>query len=211
MQNRSRAWISLAPVALIAAVGAGGLALLPAPAPAPAPATQAEALAPFKVDSVHSFVVFRIKHLGVANAYGMIHEPTGSFAIDPANPGASTIEVSVPSAKVSTGSNGRDAHIRRDDFFNAGEFPNITFKSSGFTPVSDGVFDVAGNLTFLGVTKPVTARLTVLGTGSSRGKDLMGVEATFTIKRSEFGNTTYIKEGSLSDDVHLIVALEGTR
>ncbi|MDX2130871.1 MAG: YceI family protein [Planctomycetota bacterium] len=207
MQTRSRAWISITSLALVAGAGIATMSAIPAATPAPAPA----AADTYTVDKVHSGVVFKIRHMGVANVYGMIHEPTGSFTIDPANPGASAIEVIVPSGKVDTGNAGRDAHIRKVDFFNAGEFPTITFKSTKFTPVSEGVYDVTGDLTFIGKTNPVTARLTVLGQGQGRGKQIMGVEATFSIKRTDFGNSTNVKDGGLSDEVWLTVALEGAK
>lgn len=206
MHHRSRAWITSSALVLAAAAGVGGLAALrPAPQPAasaPAPAAKGA----WSIDPVHSFVVFKIRHSGVANAYGMIHGPTGTLSLDAANPAASTLEVTLQSAKVSTGNEGRDKHIRNPDFFNATEFPTMTFKATGFKSAGENAYDVTGDLTFLGKTRPVTTRLTVIGTGQGRGGPIMGVEATFTIKRSDFGNTTMI--GPLGDEVAITVALE---
>lgn len=201
MHHRSRAWITTSALVLAAAAGAGGLAALRPTAPTTP--TSETAAGAWNVDPVHSFVVFKIRHSGASNAYGMIHNPTGSFTIDAAKPEASSLEVTLQAEKVSTGNDGRDKHIRSPDFFNAKEFPAITFKSKAFKSAGENTFDVTGDLTFLGQTKPVTARLAVVGTTET----VMGVEATFTIKRSDFGNTKSIGPGS--DEVHLTVALEG--
>ncbi|GJQ29544.1 MAG: polyisoprenoid-binding protein [Phycisphaerae bacterium] len=203
MSHRSRAWITVSSLVLAAGVGVGGLALLPAPAPAP---TTSAAAGAWTVDPVHSFVVFKIRHNGAGNAYGMIHNPAGTFTIDPAKPEASSIEVTLQAEKVSTGNDGRDKHIRNPDFFNAKEYPTMKFTSTAFKSAGENAFDVTGNLTFLGQTRPITARLVTLGTGQGRGGPVMGVEATFTIKRSDFGNKTMI--GPLGDEVAITVALE---
>ena len=71
---------------------------------------------------------------------------------------------------------------------------------------------MTGDLTMLGKTKPVTAHLTLVGRGKGMGGgEVMGVEATFTIKRSDWGMTKYVKEGALGDEVKLIAALETHR
>jgi polyisoprenoid-binding protein YceI len=163
----------------------------------------------WKVDPVHSFVVFRVRHNNVANAYGMFIGPTGSFTIDGAKPESSVIEVTVQAEKVSTGVDKRDDHLRSPDFLNAREFPTITFRSTSFKSAGENAYDVTGDLTFLGQTRPVTARLHVLGTGKGQRGEVMGAEATFTIRRSDFGNKFMV--GPLGDEVHLTVALEAQK
>jgi polyisoprenoid-binding protein YceI len=165
----------------------------------------------FKVDPVHSGVVFGIGHVGVSRFYGTFNAPTGTFLIDPANPSASSIEVVVETEKVNTGSSKRDDHLRSPDFFNAKEFPTMTFKSASFEKGAGKTMTVKGDLTMLGQTKAVTAAVEFLGEGETRQGYKAGFEATFTIKRSEFGMTKYLEGNALGDEVKLIVAIEGVR
>jgi len=204
---KTHGWITLSALSLVSVAGLGGLALVPAAAPAPAP-LEADAYA---VDSAHSFVVFKIKHQGVGNAYGMFVNPTGTFTIDPADHTKSTIEVSVKADGVNTGNAKRDQHLKSADFFSVKEFEEITFKSTAMKAAGDAM-EITGDLTLHGVTKPVTATATVIGTGTGRGgAPMMGVEATFTIKRTDFGMSTMVGEKGLADEVMLTVALEGAK
>jgi polyisoprenoid-binding protein YceI len=170
-----------------------------------APATAAPAAAGLPVDGVHSYVVFRIKHDGLGANYGRFNTLAGTFDVDPANPTSGSIEVTVQTDSIDTGNAGRDRHLKSGEFFDAKQFPTITFKSTGIKKGADGKLELAGNLTLLGKTKPVTAALEVIGK-TEKG---LGVEAKFTIKRSEFGMTAFADR--LSDEVNLIVALEGQK
>lgn len=165
------------------------------------------AAAEWTVDAVHSSVFFRVKHMGSAWAYGLIHAPTGKVVFDPAKPEASSVEVTARVSNIDTGHEGRDKHLKGNDFFAGGQFPEIKFKSTSWKPVGEGKFEVAGDLTLRGVTKPVTATMELTGTGKNRdGADIAGFEATFTVKRSEFGVNG--AQGGVGDDVTLTVSLE---
>lgn len=177
----------------------------------PAPAAGAVRAGAFKVDPVHSVVVFGIGHLGVSRMYGTFNMPSGSFLIDAADATKSFIEISVDTEKVSTGAGKRDDHLRSPDFFNAKEFPKVTFKSTSFEKGAGKAMTVKGDLTMLGQTRPVSAALEFLGEGDTVQGHKAGFEATFTIKRSEFGMTKYLEEKMLGDEVKLTVAVEGQR
>ena len=168
----------------------------------------------FTVDPVHTSVVFRVKHMNVAYFWGTFDRAAGSFLIDPANPDKSTIDLTIQAGSVDSNNPDRDKHLLGPDFFSAKEFPTITFKSTKLTKASGGenFFDLAGDLTFRGVTKPVTARLEFTGQGPGRepGSTLQGFEARFTMKRTDFGNTYLVGKG-LSDEIDLVVAVEGVR
>ena len=165
----------------------------------------------FGVDSVHSNVVFKVGHLGVANMYGMFHAPEGSYSLDFANPSASRLEIKILTEKVDTGNEGRDRHLRNADFFNAKEHPEIRFVGKAFEAAGEKKMKVVGDLTMLGVTKPVTAMLTFIGEGETKQGYKSGFEASFTIKRSEFGMTKYLEENAISDEISLMVAIEGKK
>lgn len=179
--------------------------------PSPAVAQPATAAAPasssatFSVDAVHSSVIFKIKHMGVSNFYGTFKDTSGTFSLGD----SASVDVTVKADSVDSRNSKRDDHIKSPDFFNAKEFPNITFKASGIKKGADGAYAGKGDLTFRGVTKPVTLTITPTGTGKGQGgKEIAGFETRFTIKRSDFGNSSMV--GPLSDEVDLIVALEGS-
>jgi polyisoprenoid-binding protein YceI len=187
-----------------ACIGAAAIGAAFARAPEPTPAA-------FKVDPVHSTVVFSIGHLGVSRYYGVFNMPTGTFLIDFANPSSSSLEVSIDADKIATGIGKRDDHLKSPDFFNSKEFPKIAFRATSFEKVDARRVKVKGDLTLLNVTKPVDVALEFIGEGDTAQGHKAGLEATFTIKRSDFGMTTYLEGNAIGDEVKLIVALEGKR
>jgi len=195
----------------LAVIVAAGAAVPFFTAPAPAVARADASAGAFKLDPVHSMVIFRIGHMGVSYTWGRFNEPTGEYLIDAADPSKSSINITLNADKVDTANAGRDRHLKSPDFFNAGEFPTITFTSKSFTKSADKAFDVTGDLTMLGVTKPVTAKLTYVGEGQTKQGFKSGFEAEFTIKRSEFGMIKYLEENALGDEVTLFVSVEGAR
>lgn len=209
-------FLGLGAVGVVATLASVSVAMSGHESPAPAPAVEAPlADGAYKVDPVHSSVVFRIQHNNVSYFYGRFDKVTGSFAIDPADAGKNSVDVSIDTESVDTNNAGRDKHLKTQDFFSASEFPAITFKSKGWKPLGkvDGeqAYDVTGDLTLLGKTKEITINVRHTGSGKGgRGGELAGVEAKFTIKRSDFGMTKMVGAG-LGDDVTLMVALEGGR
>ncbi len=166
----------------------------------------------YQVDNVHSSVFFKIRHLGVSNFYGRFNQVGGSYTFDPESPDSCRFDVQIQTESVDTNSDGRNGHLKSPDFFNAKEFPSITFKSTDVTRKSDEEFEVSGDLTFHGVTKPISAKLEWIGardTGPRFGPR-SGCEARFVIKRSDYGMDKYVAEGVLGDEVEIIVSLEGT-
>lgn len=165
----------------------------------------------YKVDPVHSFVTFRVHHLGAGYTYGRFNEPAGEVVIDEAAPENSKINVTIQAEKVDTGHAGRDAHLRKADFFSAAEFPEIKFASTTVKKVDDKTWEVTGDLSLHGVTKSITVTLNRTGTGKGmQGETRTGVETSpFKIKRTDFGMTNMV--GPAGDEVTLVVALEAIR
>jgi polyisoprenoid-binding protein YceI len=173
-------------------------------------AAQAKAAETYKADPVHSSAVFRIKHANAAPFWGRFNEPAGGFVLDEADPGKSSFNVEIMVDKVSTGNGQRDNHLKSADFFNKAQYPKISFKSTSVKKgQEEGMLEVSGDLTMHGVTKPVTGTVEMTGKGKFMNQDRAGVEATFTVKMSDFE----IKgmPGALSDEVKVIVALEGVK
>jgi polyisoprenoid-binding protein YceI len=182
------------------------------PAPAPAAAALPAEASKYKVDPVHSTNVFKITHLGVSPFYGRFDKISGEFSWDKAA-GTGSFNVDIDAASVNSNNPARDKHLNSGDFFNTKEFPKITFKSTGVTKSGDG-FEIAGDLTLVGKTKPVKA-MAKFGGEKDAGPQMGGVKAgfdiTFTIKRSDFGVSYGVENGALGDEVQVMLGLEGAK
>jgi polyisoprenoid-binding protein YceI len=165
----------------------------------------------YKLDSVHSFVIFKIKHFNTSNTYGRFNAPSGTLVVDEADPTKSTVEVEVKSENVDTNEPKRDQHLKKADFLDAVQFPAITFKSKTVAKgKEENSVDIDGELTLHGVTKPV--KVTFVKTGASADPKMgtrVGYEGTFTIKRSDYGMNFMV--GPVGDDVQLTVAIEAAK
>lgn len=172
--------------------------------------TPPETTGTYDVDAVHSSVVFRIKHLNAAYFYGRFNEIAGTFVLDDADPARGSFDVQVKVASVDTANADRDKHLKSPDFFDAEQFPLITFKSRSVKKAGETTLEVAGDLTLHGVTRPLTVKIERTGSGTGmRGEFRGGWETVFEIKRSDFGMTKLI--GPVGDEVRLIVSVEGVR
>lgn len=193
---------SLVGIAGVAFMGGAGPAAPAAPAAAPAAAAE-----PFAVDAMHSSVIFRIKHLNVSYFYGRFNKVAGSFKLDG---DASTLDITVDADSVDTNSADRDKHVKSQDFFSVKEFPSITFKSKSAKKVDGDKIEFTGDLTFRGVTKSVTVKVTPTGEGPGmRGGTVAGIETVLVINRSDYGMNYMPK--ALGEDVTLYISLEGSR
>jgi polyisoprenoid-binding protein YceI len=164
----------------------------------------------YQIDPVHSSLLFRVKHMDTAYVYGMFTSMKGTVVVDEANPARSSINIEVDANSVYTHNEQRDNHLRGPDFFNTRQFPTITFKSTQVRRINANTVQVRGDLTMRGVTRPITANVTLTGKGKNpQGKDIIGFETTFTIRRSEFG----IRYGlpGLGDEVQVTLSIEAAR
>jgi len=177
------------------------------PPASPAAAARPEA-GSFKIDPVHSSVIFRIQHMGVSFFYGRFDKIAGQIALDADDPSKSSVEITIDAQSLDTNNAKRDDDVRGPDLLNASEFPEIGFKSEAVKPLDGGKFEVAGQLSFHGETKPLTVQVeqTGLGKASHGGGTVAGFETTFTIKRSDYGMDAMI--GMLGDEVRLTVSVE---
>ena len=205
------------PVVLVSLVLVAASLLAARPAPA-ADVLAGARSGSYAIDASHSTVLFRIKHMGVANFYGRFNELDGSMTLDADDPTLSRISLEVAAESVDTNSADRDGHVRSPDFFAAEEHPVIAFETTGARIVEDGLV-LEGTLDFRGQTKDVEASVTFTGAGPSVFGDFRtGFEATLSISRSEFGSTAYGSEVQppgadrpivpLSDRVDLVIAVE---
>ncbi len=166
----------------------------------------------FKLDSVHSGVVFTIHHL-VSNPFGVFHGPEGMVTVDG---GVPAVDISVPVDKLDMGNEKWEKDIKAASWFDVKQFPNITFKTTAVKKLGknattdDFDYEATGDLTLHGVTKSVTVTLTKTGEGKGmQGETRIGYTCTFKVKRSEFGMTTYV--GPIGDEVTLMVNIEAIK
>ena len=194
-----------------AAVVSGALVLTMVGGAVQPAAVQGEDSGAFMVDGVHSAVFFSIGHLGVSKSYGMFFSPEGSYLLDPTSLADSFIDISISLEHLETGNEKRDEHLRNADFFNATAFPKITYRADTFKLTGVNSMRSVGQLTMLGVSRPVSADITIIGESETRQGYKSGFEAMFTINRSDFGMLKYVESGALGDEVELRVSIEGVR
>jgi len=174
----------------------------------------------YVIDPFHTVPYFEADHLGFATMRGRFDRATGKFSIDR---GAKTgnVEIVISTDKVSTGDTERegrprtrDEHLRTADFFNVQEFPTMTFRSTKVIFKGDDPETVEGNLTLLGVTKPVALKLERWKCGPdmrTQGKRYQcGGNATGSFRRSEFG-MKYGLPAAIGDEVKLWMSFYGFR
>jgi polyisoprenoid-binding protein YceI len=163
----------------------------------------------FKIDPVHSSVVFSVMYLGVSNFYGRFNDVSGTVVLDKADPSKSSVELTIPVESVDTHNEKRDQVLRSPDFFNAKQFPVMTFKSKQVESSGD-TYKVTGDFTLHGVTKPLTLEIKKGGEGKGmEGEIRGGGETHFTIKRSDYGMN--FMQGQLGDEINIVVSLNGIK
>lgn len=163
----------------------------------------------FAINKPHTIVAFSVDRLGLTKMFGSFNKVDGEFSVDRDNPGASRATLTIETTSVYTGHEGRDKHLRSPDFFNVQEFPTMKFESTKVEKTGEKTAKVTGNLTLLGVTKPVTLDVTLnaIKEDARTKKNLAGFSARGMLKRTDFG-MKYLA-GPIGDDVTLIVEVLG--
>jgi polyisoprenoid-binding protein YceI len=154
-----------------------------------ATATTVAATTAWNIDPAHSAAEFKVKHMMISNVKGSFTGLSGVLTEHTTDSTLSFIEASIPVVTVTTGDAQRDGHLKSADFFEAEKYPTLDFKSTKVVRKGDAEYDVTGDLTIHGVTKPVT--FAVEGP-SAPGKDpwgntKIGLSATTKINRKDFG------------------------
>lgn len=163
----------------------------------------------YKVDPVHSTLLFKVKHFGAGNFIGRFNDVSGSFVLDEKDPAKSTVEIQVKADSIDTANEKRNQHLKGPDFFNVKQFSSISFKGKSVKKGGDHAYEVTGDLTLHGVTKEVKIQVEHVGSGKDpQGTQRAGFEATFKLKRSDFGMNFMV--GPLGDEVQIIASLECT-
>jgi polyisoprenoid-binding protein YceI len=172
----------------------------------------------YRIDPTHVSIIFRVGHWHFSKVQGQFRRITGRFTFDPRKPEASKVYVEVDTRSFDTNHKARDAHMRGPEFFNTARFPRAIFRSTKIRRTGKRTGLLIGNLTLLGVTRPVTLRVTFNGIAPHplgkkvkqyRGVIIAGFSARASIRRSLFGMTHDIP--GKSDVAELIIEVEGWR
>jgi polyisoprenoid-binding protein YceI len=184
-------------------------ALLWAAAPAQAEPRQ------YAIDPEHLSIGFLVEHIGYAGTLGMFRTAEGSFTFDEETGRLADLRVVVDTASVFTNNDRRDKHLRDDDFLDVKKHSQMVFTAAEGGPFSLGESaSLAGELTLLGVTLPLTLEVTWNKSATSPvppGPYVLGASARGTLQRSAFGMTYAVENGWVGDEVELIIELEAIR
>jgi polyisoprenoid-binding protein YceI len=144
----------------------------------------------YNFDRAHTFIGFRVRHMGLIDVPGYLRDFTGTINYDPNDPGKSSVEFTAKMTSIDTGVAGRDNHLRSADFFEVEKYPDLTFKSTKVEKKGDN-WVMTGDLTIKETTKSVTMPFNITGfiPANPRSGPRMGVIAETKIDRRDFGVT----------------------
>ena len=176
----------------------------------------AQAADTFTLDPMHTQVAWSINHFGFSNPSGKFAMITGSLTLDQEHPEKSSVNAVIKIGNLVTGLDKLNEHLFSDKFFDVAKFPEATFTSTDVKVTGTNTAQVTGNLTIHGITKPVTldVKLNKVGQNMMK-KNTAGFSATTTVKRSDFGMTTYLttdpNQPLLGDEVKLEIESEANQ
>ena len=146
----------------------------------------------WSIDPDHTVAALSVRHMMVANVHGQFNKVSGIIHFDPADIPHSSVEVSIDATAIYTGISKRDEHLRSEDFLNAGNHPNITFKSTRAESTGSNRFKVTGDLAIRGITRQITFEAEYFGPVKDpfeeSGKSI-GFFASTSLNREEYGMT----------------------
>lgn len=172
----------------------------------------------YTADNEHTLVRWRVDHLGITPYFGIFGQITGSLTLDPKNPDAAKVDVTIPVGKVTTASPGLTSHLLRapekpggkPDFFGPAPADARFVSTAVVADSAAGTARITGNLTVGGVTRPVTLDARFYGAGrmpqEMGGGEMIGFEAKSKIKRSDFGIDMGIPLVSDEVDLEIVAA-----
>lgn len=161
-------------------------------------------------DQTHTQVTWHANHFGFSTPNGKFTDVSGDITLNEKNPEKSSVNVVIKTAKIDTGIEKFDEHLKSKDFFNVEKFPEAKFTSKTVEVTGKDTAKVTGSLTLLGVTKDVVldTKLNKIGENPFTKKKTAGFSATTTIKRSDFGMSYGVP--GVADDITLTIEAEAT-
>lgn len=173
--------------------------------------TAAHAADTYKIEPVHTQVMFTVNHLGFSNSVGKFHVKDGTITLDQKDPSKSAVNVTIDANSIDMSDETWEAHMKDKNFFNVQQYPTIEFRSTKVTSKDAGTLAVQGDLTLLGVTKPVTldVKINRLADHPRLNKPYAGFSAKTTVKRSDFGMSYGVP--AVGDDAEIRLEVEAIK
>ncbi len=170
-------------------------------------------MATYNIDPLHSEITFKVKHLMITNVTGNFGKFSGKMESGKDDFSDAEIDFEADVNSINTNNEQRDGHLKSGDFFDAAQYPNITFKSTSFDKQTDDIYKLNGDLTAHGVTKPVTFSAELGGAATDMyGQSKIGFEISGSVHRKDFGlewNAALETGGVvLSDEVKLLLNVQ---
>ncbi len=162
----------------------------------------------YKLDETHGYITFSYSHLGFSNPRVGFNEFDTELELDSANPANSTVSVTIDATSIDSRVPVFNEHLNSADWFNTAEHPTITFRSTGIEATGKSSFDVRGDLTIMGTTRPITIAATINKADNHPLRDIpaIGISGTADILRSEWGLDGYVP--AVSDEVTISIEVE---
>lgn len=172
----------------------------------------------YVLDKMHTLVAFGWERMGLSHQQGRFTDVSGTINFDPEAPEASSVEVTIRASSIQTGVDALDRHLRSADFFDVANHPVITFKSTAVIKTDDKTAQIAGDLTMLGVTKPVSLEVTWVFTGAHplgainpqlAGRTVSVFSAKGSLERSQWGLARAVP--LVSDKIQITIETEALK
>ena len=170
-------------------------------------ATTAAPSAEYTLDTVHTQIRFGVSHMGFSTSRGSFNDFEGKFSFDPDAPETASVNVVIQAASLDMDDAEWNSHLQGEQWFNVGDHPTLSFRSSGIQSSGDDKFVLNGELTMLGVSKPVALDVKLNKVGEAMGKQKAGFSATGTLNRADWGMTTYAP--MIGTEISLTIEVEG--
>ncbi len=170
----------------------------------------------FVIDPDHFGISFRVRHIGYADTLGLFLRAQGRFVYDETTRTLHSGRVVVDTRSVFTNHERRDAHVRNEDFLDVESHPEAVFEAGALALGEDGKGTLRGNLTLLGQTRPVVLDVSLNKAADypfpiGLAKYTLGISASTTLKRSDWGMNYAVGNGLVGDDVHMVFEIEANR
>lgn len=168
----------------------------------------------YEIDPEHAVVAFMVEHIGFARVLGSFQQIEGGYIFDEATGALSDVDVAIETASVDTHHEERDEHVQSRDFLDVRKFPEMRFTASDAKPIGEREYEIAGELSLLGTTRPLTLQARWNKSGDypiGRNVYVMGVSARGELKRSDFGMDYGVDNGLVGDEVEIIIEFEARR
>ena len=166
----------------------------------------------WQIDPAHTTVAFTVRHMGISNVHGRFTKVSGTANIDDSDMTKSSVNAIIDIGSITTGNDSRDNDLRSPNYFDAAQFPTMTFKSKSITKAGDNKLKVVGDLTIKGVTKEVTLDVDGPSSPIKMGPNQRrGLSATTSVNRKDFGVGAKTPSAMVGEEIKIEIDAELTQ